>query len=264
MKNYFYKLFLVGITMISTFLFAQAEVPYQIANNYFIKNTFPDAKLQVLKISSEESFNGIFGMATTMGENGKPTEIDFSKSFVIAVIDRASNDTESININSLKSTNGNLNLLYTVLKKEKSESYTMRFASILIVNKKYDLPVNSFQTNNRDSTPILGGDSDKFGCKPSTGHTWSVLENKCIAPFETKYILEGKDINPMGNAALIFNAKSDKAEIIGFTNSPNFILTKKGKTSFWSNGEYKLVQLKNNQFTFKQKDKTIALGKERK
>lgn len=265
MKHYFYKLFLIGITLFSSFSFAQDEVPYQIAEKYFVKNTFPDGKLQVLKINSQDKFAEIFGMATTMGANGKPTTIDFSTSFVIAIVDGVSKDTESITINSLKKEKGKLNLTYTVSKKDDlSTSYNRRFATLLVVNNDYNFELNSTQMKNQESMPILGGDSDEFGCKPSTGYTWSVLENKCIAPFETKYVLEGKDINSMGNAALVFNAKNDKAEIIGFTKSPNFILTKKGKAKFWSNGTYKLVPLKNKQYIFKQNDNTIATSQLRK
>lgn len=59
------------------------KVDYVIAENYFIKN---NAELPAdHKIKDKETFSRIFGMATTMGENGKPTEIDFEKSFVIVV-----------------------------------------------------------------------------------------------------------------------------------------------------------------------------------
>ena len=54
-----------------------SEVAFEVAKNYFFKNN------QVIpeypKIVSEEEFNKLFGMATTMGEDGKPTAIDFTR-----------------------------------------------------------------------------------------------------------------------------------------------------------------------------------------
>lgn len=53
------------------------EIAFEVAKNYFFKNN------QVIpeypKIVSEEEFNKLFGMATTMGEDGKPTAIDFTR-----------------------------------------------------------------------------------------------------------------------------------------------------------------------------------------
>ena len=37
------------------------------------------------KITTEEEFNKLFGMATIMGKDGKPTAIDFTKQFVLGV-----------------------------------------------------------------------------------------------------------------------------------------------------------------------------------
>ena len=53
------------------------DVSYILAANYFVKNTVN--QLDNPKIETAEKFNEIFGMATTMGKEGKPTEIDFSK-----------------------------------------------------------------------------------------------------------------------------------------------------------------------------------------
>ena len=47
-----------------------SEVAFEVAKNYFFKNdqVIPEYP----KITTEEEFNKLFGMATTMGENGKP------------------------------------------------------------------------------------------------------------------------------------------------------------------------------------------------
>ena len=63
---------------------ASNEVAFEVAKNYFFKN---DQKIPSSpKITTAEEFGKLFGMATTMGENGKPTPIDFTKKFVLAIV----------------------------------------------------------------------------------------------------------------------------------------------------------------------------------
>lgn len=64
-------------------VFNQSATPvaYQLADNYFIKNTVTG--LVPRHISSSVEFARYFGMAATMGKNGKPTPIDFAAHDVI-------------------------------------------------------------------------------------------------------------------------------------------------------------------------------------
>ena len=59
-------------------------IAFEVAKNYFFKNNqeIPSSP----KITTAEEFGKLFGMATTMGEDGKPTEIDFTKQFVLAIV----------------------------------------------------------------------------------------------------------------------------------------------------------------------------------
>ncbi|PHO01769.1 hypothetical protein CSC82_21900, partial [Rhodobacteraceae bacterium 4F10] len=68
-------------------------VTYKVASRYFIKNNIEELPS---KIDSREEFEKYFGMATVMGENGKPTSIDFEKEYVIAVTVDASNKTTEL------------------------------------------------------------------------------------------------------------------------------------------------------------------------
>lgn len=61
-----------------------ASVKYAVARNYFVNRNA--AIPQDMKIQSRKDFDRCFGMAATMGKDGKPTEIDFEKSFVIAKV----------------------------------------------------------------------------------------------------------------------------------------------------------------------------------
>lgn len=113
-----------------------SEVNYTIAENYFIKNgaELPESH----KITDQETFNQIFGMATTMGENGKPTEIDFEKQFVIAVeTGPVQKETELIPGFLINHYDGKLVFHYEV-KQGADITYTIRPVLIIIVDKTYE------------------------------------------------------------------------------------------------------------------------------
>ncbi len=110
-----------------------AEVQYTIAENYFIKNgaQLPESH----KITDKQTFDSIFGMATTMGEKGKPTEIDFDKSFVIAVEKGpVQKQTELLPSYLIDHYDGKLVFHYNV-KTGEDISYTIRPVLIIIVDK---------------------------------------------------------------------------------------------------------------------------------
>jgi hypothetical protein len=72
-----------------------------------------------------------------MGEGGKPTEIDFKKQFVIAVISPTSDLNPSIDSLSLKKINDDLVLEFKETMGDK-QSFSTRPAAILIVDKQFD------------------------------------------------------------------------------------------------------------------------------
>lgn len=109
------------------------DVSYTMANNYFVKNTV--STLDNPKIETSEKFNEIFGMATTMGKMGKPTEIDFTKQNVIAVILPETDFTTSLNPISLKrNEKEELVLTYQNIIGEK-QSFKTRPSFAIIIDK---------------------------------------------------------------------------------------------------------------------------------
>lgn len=112
---------------------SQATVNYTIAKNYFVKSSA--RTVSKLKIETEEQFNEVFGMATTMGDAGKPTPIDFSKQFVIAVILPESEVATLIEPVSLNNTSKNeLTFNYRLTVGNKQSFTSVPFCAI-IVNK---------------------------------------------------------------------------------------------------------------------------------
>ena len=118
------------------------NVPFTVAKNYFVKNTVKAGGLQNPKIETKENFDSIFGAATTMDKNGKPTEIDFSKYYAIAVIgDETDIATEMSPVTLQKNDKNEITLNYKVTKGSK-QSFRIRPLLIVIADKIYNGPVS--------------------------------------------------------------------------------------------------------------------------
>ena len=114
---------------------AAEDVAFEVAKNYFFKNdqTIPTSP----KITTEEEFNNLFGMATTMGEDGKPTEIDFSKQFVLAIVRPVTDIATEITPVKLEAKGDSLFYTYDVKIGEK-QSFSIQPVSIIILDRKFE------------------------------------------------------------------------------------------------------------------------------
>ena len=111
------------------------EVTFEVAKNYFFKK---DCALPANpKITTEEDFNKLFGMATTMSKDGKPTSIDFTKQFVLAIVLPVTEFTTEINPEKVEAKGDSLLYSYKVKTGEKL-SYSIQPVSIIILDKKYE------------------------------------------------------------------------------------------------------------------------------
>ncbi|MET3034782.1 hypothetical protein ABXT08_01650 [Chryseobacterium sp. NRRL B-14859] len=126
---------------------AATTVPYTEAKNYFVKNTFKSNTVTVKKIISQQEFDEIFGAAATMGKDGQPTLIDFSKDYVIALIGTETNAhlNPEFNIKGLVKKGNSVILSYAKSGWSASTpaSYNVMPMKILIVSKQYDGNVSS-------------------------------------------------------------------------------------------------------------------------
>lgn len=111
------------------------EVTFEVARNYFFKSghEIPASP----KIATAEEFGDLFGMATTMGKDGKPTDIDFNTQFVLAVILPVTDMATGIVPEKVESRNDTLFYTYDVTVGEK-QSYTIQPLSIIILDKRYE------------------------------------------------------------------------------------------------------------------------------
>lgn len=114
-------------------------IPYEVAERYFVRNDVNG--LPPTTITSAKEFEHYFGIATVMGPDGKPTEIDFNKSFVICIALEPTETATDLSVISLTNTNfDQLDLRYEIKRGEK-RSYTTQPLLLLIVDKKYERPV---------------------------------------------------------------------------------------------------------------------------
>lgn len=117
--------------------FSQVNIPFTIAQNYFVKNNYKSSDLKSHKITKAVDFEKIFGMATVMGANGKPTPIDFNKQFVIAVIN---NETDiSTSFTPIKLEKIGAKKLHFEFQSHigEKQSFTIRPFVLIIVDRKY-------------------------------------------------------------------------------------------------------------------------------
>ncbi len=113
----------------------EKEIPFSIAKNYFVKKDIETVKNP--KITTQKEFDQIFGMATTMSEEGKPTPIDFSKQFVIAVVLPETDIATELHAVDLIQ-NEEEKLIFTYQKEEdKKISHTIKPLLMVLVDNKY-------------------------------------------------------------------------------------------------------------------------------
>lgn len=112
------------------------EVAFEVAKNYFFKNN--QAIPASPKITTEEEFRKLFGMATTMGEDGKPTPIDFSKQFVLAIVQPVTDMATEIVPKKVMEKGDTLFYDYDV-KVGQKQSFSIQPISIIILDKRYSV-----------------------------------------------------------------------------------------------------------------------------
>ena len=109
-------------------------IAFEVAKNYFFKNNqeIPSSP----KITTAEEFGKLFGMATTMGEDGKPTEIDFTKQFVLAIVLPVTNLATEITPVRVEEQGDTLYYYYDA-KTGEAQSYSTQPMSLIILDRKY-------------------------------------------------------------------------------------------------------------------------------
>jgi heat shock protein HslJ len=144
--------------------FHQSTIAYSEVNGYFVKNTWKKNKTKVLRFSSQTQLEKVFGMATVMGENGKPTRVDFSKSAVIAVIFPKTDCSIELKMLGLQQINKQIVLTYSFVETGKTSAFSQPFLLIQI-DKTVKGKISSVKQN-----PVIEASSSL----KLTGNQWII------------------------------------------------------------------------------------------
>jgi DUF917 family protein len=113
----------------------EINIPYKVADRYFQNNDIKE--LPTNKITNEKDFEKYFGAAPVMGEDGEPTNIDFTKEYVIAVSEKETYYSTVLSpISLIKDEKGNIVFTYKIDKGDK-QSYSIVPCLLIIVSNKY-------------------------------------------------------------------------------------------------------------------------------
>lgn len=108
--------------------------------------------------------------------------------------------------------------------------------------------------------PLVGGDVDQHGCKPSAGFTFSSIKNDCIRLFEQEIQLKDVDtkLSYSTFVAVIFTDDKRKAEIFVPNIESSLILIRKGRRLKWKGNSFELSKAKD--YVLKKANKVIYRG----
>lgn len=113
-------------------------IPYKVAKGYFVRNDVD--RLTDNKITTQQSLEASFGMATVMGADGRPDDIDFDKEYVIAVdVPTTDYSTEIVPVSLTRDASKDADILFTykVIRSEK-QTYSIHPVLMIVVDKRYD------------------------------------------------------------------------------------------------------------------------------
>ena len=98
-------------------------IKYTTLENYFVRNDVDCSKQQRLIINNKAEFEKYFGMAAHMG--GLPTEVNWNKQFVIALVLPETKRATSIYPVNVKTTDNNILVFSYLVKKGDNMSHKM-------------------------------------------------------------------------------------------------------------------------------------------
>ena len=112
------------------------DVPFTEAHNYFVRNDAP--RPIPTKITTQDTFERIFGMAAVMGKDGLPTSIDFERQFVIAIVLPETNHTTEIQVERVTNEAEGLAVTARVEVSEAENTWTQVPMQLLIVDRAFE------------------------------------------------------------------------------------------------------------------------------
>ena len=105
-------------------------VGYTVLENYYVRNDVDCRNIQRLIFDNEQDFNAFFGTAALMG--GLPTDINWKKQYVIAVILPQTNRPTMVTPKGVKQNGNNVIFKYEVNRGSKTSYWIVPFAAVAL------------------------------------------------------------------------------------------------------------------------------------
>ena len=140
------KSFTPALFLLMTFLSCQshkipqdqkAQVSFRQLSGYFFRTDRQVPKARFCTIGNAETFDSLFGAAAVMGPGGLPDSIDFSREFIIAMIEAESRFETQFIIDSLTSKGATLTAAWSVLQGD-SLTFSILPVQLLAVDRRYN------------------------------------------------------------------------------------------------------------------------------
>lgn len=116
-------------------LYKVSPVPYEKNDGYLLKKKTPKQGVRHVKITNQAQFAALFNPKQALQES---SAIDFSKSFVLALVGIPSTLETAFSIVSLKEKEDFIELTYCLQEEEKELAQAIYPYTILVVDKKYN------------------------------------------------------------------------------------------------------------------------------
>ncbi|WP_413512381.1 hypothetical protein [Myroides odoratus] len=120
-------------------LYKANEIPYEENKGYILKNQLHNNGVQHVKITSKAQFSTLFDPNTALKEL---KEIDFSKSFVLALVGIPSKLETAFSIKSVKEKQDSIELMYCLEEEEIELTKAIYPYTILVLDKKFNKDVH--------------------------------------------------------------------------------------------------------------------------
>jgi hypothetical protein len=151
---------------------------YSPLNNYYVRNDFANGTHKLV-IHNQEDFRRVFGDAAVMGTNGNPTQVNFSRQFVVALILPETNRQTQLEPVMLNRVGDRLYFSYIIYEGHNT-SYNIRPFVAMVVDRnepgdvvfqrvtQRDLDDAGIRYNSNRINP--GTNYGTGGLRPSVGH----------------------------------------------------------------------------------------------
>jgi len=118
------------------------------------------------------------------------------------------------------------------------------------------LLVIACQNKNNNSSNIVGNDKDSHGCIASAGYRWSVVQNKCVRPWEESIQLHAVQNAEGAETAAFALTDSSKQKMEVFVPEVDTLILDKVSPALYAKGDYQLVE-EDHCWSLRHEGKTV-------